>query len=147
MKVESEFDEKYSQHEENYEKKYSEKKNKDQEEDVSINFAEYDDHDNELYYEEFSINSKKKYETFADFVDIETSCLQCKKIFSSRNKLHKHLKTKCKEKSMNKLLTKTIDKNMSSENSQTLNKQSEKSIIVKFIAFKTDKSYELTFRK
>ncbi len=127
------------------EKKYLQEKKHN--EDVSINFAEYDDHDNELYYEEFSINLNEKYETFADFVNIETSCLQCKKIFSSRNKLHKHLKTKCKAKSMNKLLTKTTDKNKSSENNQIFDKQLEKSIIVKSIASKTDKSYELTFRK
>ncbi len=127
------------------EKEYLQKKKHN--ENVSINFAEYDDHDNELYYEESSINSNEKYETFADFVNIETSCLQCKKIFSSRNKLHKHLKTKCKAKSMNKLFTKTTDKNKSSENNQTLDKQSEKSIIVKSIASKTDKGYDLTFRK
>ncbi len=139
MKIESEFDEKYSQHEENYEKKYSEKKNKDQEKDVSINFAEYDDQENELYYEEFSINSKEKYETFANFVRIEASCLQCKKVFSSRNKLHKHLKTKCKLKSVNK------SKNVS--HIKNFDNHVENSIIIKSIAFKTDKEYDLVFRK
>ncbi len=143
MKVEQEFDEKYSQREDDYEKEYSKKKNKDQEEDVSINFAEYDDHDNELYYDEFSINSNEKYETFADFVKIEASCLQCKKVFSSKNKLHKHLKTKCKAKSMNKSLT----KNNNYEKSKISDTQSKKSIIIKSIIFMIDKNYELTFRK
>jgi hypothetical protein len=114
---------------------------------MSINFAEYDDHDNEFYYEEFSINSNEKYETFVDFVSIETSCLQCKKIFSSRNKLHKHLKTKCKAKSMNKLLTKNTNKNKNSEKSKMFDTQLEKSIIIKSTVFKIDKKYDLVFKK
>ncbi len=51
MKIKSEFDEKYSQQKKNYEQKYSEKEKKDQEQDVSINFANYNDQENELYYE------------------------------------------------------------------------------------------------
>jgi hypothetical protein len=62
---------------------------------MSINFVEYDEQDNELYYEEITIDLKNKYETFVEFVKIEISCITCKKVFSFRNKLHKHLKN-CK---------------------------------------------------
>ncbi len=104
-----------------------------------MNFAKYDDHENELYYEKFSINSNEKYETFADFVKIETSCFQCKKIFSSRNKLHKHSKIDCKSiKAMNKVKSKMM---------KSISTNEEESIIIKFIAFKTDKEYELAFKK
>ncbi len=143
MKIEQEFDEKYSQQEKNYEKKYSEKKNKNQEQDVLMNFARYDDHENELYYEEVIINSKEKYEIFANFVRIEAFCFQCKKVFPFKNKLHKHLKTECKEKSMNKSLV----KNKSFEKNKISRTKSKKSIIIKFIAFKIDKSYDLTFKE
>jgi hypothetical protein len=87
---ESEFDQKCDQKE--YQKKYSQK---EQNQDVSMNFAEYDNQKNELYYEETAINSDEKYETFTEFVEIEISCITCKKVFSFRNKLHKHLKN-CK---------------------------------------------------
>jgi CRISPR/Cas system CMR subunit Cmr4 (Cas7 group RAMP superfamily) len=109
-------------------------------EDVSINFVKYDDQENELYYEEFSINSNEKYETFADLMKIEASCLQCKKIFSFRNKLHKHLKSKCKSKFVNK-----SSKELS--HIKNSNNHVENSIIIKSIAFKIDKEYELTFKK
>ncbi len=127
---------------ENYNEKYQEnlKKKNDQEANVSINFAEYDDQENELYYEKFSINSKKKYETFANFVKIETSCFQCKKVFSSKNKLHKYLKTKCKSKSVNK-----SSKNVS--HIKNFDNHVENSIIIKSIAFKIDKEYDLAFKK
>lgn len=37
----------------------------------------------------------KEYKQFAEFVGIKTICCNCKQLFSSKNKLHKHLKTKC----------------------------------------------------
>ncbi len=141
MKTESEFDDEYQQQEKNYIKKYSEDEKKDQKQDVSMNFAKYDDQENELYYEEFSINSNEKYETFADFVRIEASCLQCKKIFSFRNKLHRHLKIDCKS-------IKTTNKSKSKVNeSISISIDKEESIIIKFIAFKIDKKYDLVFKK
>jgi hypothetical protein len=100
------------------EKKYLQEKKHN--EDVSMNFAKYDDHENELYYEEFTANSNEKYETFANFVEIEAFCLQCKKIFSSRNKLHKHLKTECKSKSLNKSSIKNSNKNKNFKKARNL---------------------------
>jgi hypothetical protein len=91
---ESNLKQKYS-HENEYEEKYSQV-NRDQDLDVSINFADYDEQDNELYYEEITIESENKYETFAEFVEIEAFCIKCKTMFSFRNKLHKHLKMSCK---------------------------------------------------
>ncbi len=123
----------YDEHE--YEKKYSQKKQY-QKIDMSINFVEYDDQENELYYKKTAVNSKEKYETFADFVEIEVSCITCKKIFSSRNKLHKHFKN-CKFAKIVK-----IKKTVSSSS-----KNSEKSIIVKSTTSVSNKDYELTFRK
>jgi hypothetical protein len=126
------LDEKYSQEDE-YEKDYSQKKQKH---DMSINFAEYDDQENELYYEEISINPEEKYETFASFVRIEISCISCKKVFSSRNKLHKHLKD-CKSAKIVKL-KKTVSSS---------SKDLKKSIIVKSTTSVSNKGYELAFRK
>jgi hypothetical protein len=131
---ESNLKQKYS-HENEYKEKYSQK-NRDQELNVSINFAEYDDQENELYYEESTINSEEKYEIFAEFVEIEASCITCKKIFSFKNKFHKHLKN-CKFARIEK-----IKKTTSSSQ-----KKSKKSIIMKFTAFTSNKSYDLAFRK
>jgi hypothetical protein len=55
---ESDLKQKYS-HENEYEKKYSQK-NRDQNLNVSVNFAEYDEQDNELYYKEITIESENK---------------------------------------------------------------------------------------
>ncbi len=91
----SEFDQKDSQ-EKKYNEEYSKSHENDQKSNVSINFAEYDDQNNELYYEEITVNFEKKYETFAEFVEIEAFYIKCKKIFSFKNKLHKHFKKSCK---------------------------------------------------
>jgi hypothetical protein len=139
MKFENQDD--YLKNPENYEneKKYSQEK--EHNDDVSVNFARYDDQENELYYEETTTNSEDKYEIFAEFVSIETSCLQCKKVFSSRNKLHKHLKTKCKSiKATNKAKSKEMK-------SVSISIDKEDSIIIKSTAFKIDKKYDLVFRK
>ena len=37
----------------------------------------------------------KEYEQFAGFVGIKTICRNCEQLFLSKNKLHRHLKTKC----------------------------------------------------
>jgi hypothetical protein len=70
---ESNLKQKYS-HEDKYEEKYS-SENRNQDLNVSVNFAEYDEQNNELYYEEITMSSKEKYETFVEFVDIEAFCL------------------------------------------------------------------------
>jgi phage terminase large subunit-like protein len=121
-----------------YEKNYSEsfESYQNQKTNMSINFVEFDDQKNELYYEEITINSKEKYETFASFVEIETFCITCKKVFSSRNKLHKHFKN-CKFAKIVK-----IKKTVSSSS-----KNSKKSIIIKSTTSIFDKDYELAFRK
>ncbi len=81
----------------------------------------------------------KNYETFANFVSIKTSCLQCKKIFSFRNKLHKHLKIDCKSiKTMNKAKSKAT---------KSVSTDKEDFVIIKSIAFKIDKEYDLVFKK
>ena len=68
---------------------------------VFINFAEYDEHDNELYYEKQSIMKKNFDEIFVDFVDFETIYKHCHKIFSFNNKLHYHLRhDQCNKKSI-----------------------------------------------
>jgi hypothetical protein len=131
---ESNLKQKYS-HKDEYEKNYSQK-NRDQELNVSVNFAEYDDQENELYYEKITINFEEKYESFAKFVEIETSCITCKKVFSFKNKLHKHLKN-CKSTRIEK-----IKKTTSSSQ-----KKSKKLIIMKFTTFTSNKSYDLTFLK
>jgi hypothetical protein len=137
---ESNLKQKYS-HEDEYEKKYS-SENRDQDLNVSVNFAEYDEQDNELYYEEAAIDSEEKYETFAEFVEIETSCITCKKVFSSRNKLHKHLKN-CKSA----IKTERFKKSMTLSQQNISEKLMMKSMIVKSTAFIANKSYELVFRK
>jgi hypothetical protein len=131
---ESNLKQKYS-HEDEYEEKYSQK-NRDQKLNVSINFAEYDDQENELYYEESTINFKEKYEIFAEFVKIEASCITCKKVFSFRNKLHKHLKN-CKSAKVEKIKKTT----------SSFQKKSKRSIIMKFTTFTSNKSYDLAFQK
>ena len=40
-------------------------------------------------------NGYKDHKQFAGFVKIETACCNCKQLFLSGNKLHKHLKKKC----------------------------------------------------
>ena len=59
---------------------------------VSINFAEYDQNENELYYEEQTLTKNDFDEIFVDFVDLETKCKHCRKIFFFNNKLHFHLR-------------------------------------------------------
>jgi hypothetical protein len=75
----SDLDQKF-RYKKKYEKNYS-KDDRDQKMNASVNSAEYGDQENELYYEKSSINSEKKYETFAEFVEIEVSCITCKKSF------------------------------------------------------------------
>jgi hypothetical protein len=128
----SEFDEE-NLHEKKYEKNCSKSYENDHDTNMSINFVEFDDQKNELYYEKITVNSKKKYETFAEFVEIEIFCIICKKIFSFRNKLHNHLKSNCK------LVTKSTTANTFETIiiSTDLNKNDNRnSIIKKFIIVK-----------
>ena len=63
-----------------------------------INFVDYDEHENELYYDESKAamnNFQQKNETFVEFVDIEIKCLNCNDVFSFRIKLYKHLRDEC----------------------------------------------------
>jgi hypothetical protein len=138
----SEFDEKNS-YEKKYQKNYQDSQESDQELNMSINFAEYNDQENELYYEKFAINSKKKYEIFAKFVEIEVLCITCKKVFSFKNKLHKHLK-ECKSAIKIARIKKSAIITQENINEKLIIK---KSIIVKSTAFIANKDYELTFRK
>ena len=62
------------------------------EETVFINFAKYDEHENELYYDEQTLMKKNSNETFISFVNLETTYKHCHKIFSFNNKLHFHLR-------------------------------------------------------
>lgn len=58
---------------------------------MSVNFAKYDFHDNELYYDEQIYMMKKNFdEAFVDFVKFEITCKNCHEIFKFNNKLHKH---------------------------------------------------------
>jgi hypothetical protein len=137
--MKSKNQEDYLKNSKNYEHEKEYSQEKEHNENMSMNFAEYDDQENELYYEEFTANSNEKYETFADFVEIETSRLQCKKIFSSKNKLHKHLKIDCKSiKTMNKAKSKAT---------KSVSTDKEDLVIIKSIFFKIDKEYDLVFRK
>jgi hypothetical protein len=138
---ESNLNQKYF-HEDEHDEEYLQK---EQDQNVSINFAEYDDKSNELYYEEIAMNSEKKYETFVEFVEIEVSCIKCKKIFSFRNKLHKHLKKNCQAIKSTKFIREKSVKSTNIKDSKTF--AVTKSIIVKFTASTSDKDYELTFRK
>jgi hypothetical protein len=140
---ESDLKQKYS-HEDEYEKKYS-SEDRDQDLNVSVNFAEDDEQGNELYYEEAAIDSEKKYETFAEFVRIEVSCIKCKKVFSFRNKLHKHLKEDCKTIESKKATRDKFVKLIDTSNSRT--SDSKTSTIMKFTMFTANKNYELVFRK
>ncbi len=107
---------------------------------MSINFVDIDDQRNELYYEKFTVNSEEKHETFAEFVEIEVSCITCKKVFSFRNKLYKHLKN-CKSAIKIEKIKKSAQKKISEKSIMI------KSIIVKSTTFTGNKSYELVFRK
>jgi hypothetical protein len=110
---------------------------------MSINFAEYDEQDNELYYEKITIDSKNKYEIFVEFVKIEISCITCKKVFSFRNKLHKHLKN-CKSA----IKTEKIKKSMTLSQHDINEKHiTVKLMIMKSTTFIANKNYELIFRK
>jgi hypothetical protein len=112
---------------------------------MSINFAEYDEQSNELYYEEVTIDSENKYETFVEFVEIEVSCINCKKTFSFRNKLHKHLKKDCKTIKSTKTIRDKFVKSIDILDSKT--SDSKASTIVKFTTFTLNKNYDLVFRK
>jgi hypothetical protein len=127
-------------YEKKYQKNYQESQENDQESNMSINFVEFDDQKNELYYKEISVNSEKKYETFAEFVEIEASCITCKKVFSFSNKLHKHLKN-CKPTIRIEKIKKSAQKKISEKSIMI------KSIIVKSTVFTAKKNYELVFRK
>jgi hypothetical protein len=140
----SEFDEKNSQKKE-YNEKYSESHEDDQKSNMLMNFIEYDNQNNELYYEEITINSEKKYETFAEFIEIEAFCIKCKTIFSFKNKLHKHLKENCKVVKSKKKDNEKSMKFIKIIVSKTF--YASKSIIIKFTTFTMNKNYELTFRK
>ncbi len=156
---ESNLKQKYS-HENEYEKKYS-SENQNQDWDVSVNFVDYDDQSNELYYEKITMNSDEKYETFAKFVEIEVFCIKCKKIFSFKNKLHKHLKKDCKTMKSAKAVHEKFVQSIEKTDSKTFRSASMKStdmtdskifistnsIIMKFTTFTSNKNYELTFRK
>jgi hypothetical protein len=138
----SNFDEENS-YEKKCQKNYQESQESVQESNMSINFVEFDDQKNELYYEEISVNSEKKYETFAEFVEIETSCITCKKVFSSRNKLHKHFKN-CKSAIKAEKIKETV---LLSQQNISEKLMTVKSMIVKSTAFIANKNYELIFKK
>jgi hypothetical protein len=123
----NEYDEKYSQ--------------KEHDRNISMNFAEYDDQKNELYYDEITVNSEEKYEIFAGFVEIEVSCIKCKKVFSFRNKLHKHLKKDCQTMKTRKSVREKSVKSITETFTVT------HAIIVKSTTSTSDKEYGLAFRK
>ncbi len=132
----SKFDEENS-HEKKYEKNDSESHKNDHDTNMLINFTEFDDQKNELYYEEITVNSEKKYETFAEFVDIETFYIKCKKIFSFRKKLHKHLKKNCQTMKSKKFVNEKFVKSTHIKNTETFIVTN--SIIMKFTIFTFDK--------
>ena len=57
----------------------------------AANFADFDEHKNELYYEKQKCSFDHD-EVFIDFVDLKTTCKHCFKVFASNNKLHHHLR-------------------------------------------------------
>ena len=56
----------------------------------TANFANFDEHENELYYKKQKclFNHDK---IFIDFVNLKTTCKHCFKNFASNNKLHYYL--------------------------------------------------------
>lgn len=75
---------------------------------MSVNYAKYDEHDNELYYEK--IKNENFDEVFIDFVNFETICKRCDKIFSLNNKLHYYLRhDQCIKKIVIKIFNTAFD--------------------------------------
>lgn len=93
---------------------------------MSINFAEYDEHENGFYYDEQSVTKKNSDEAFIDFVNLKATCKHCRKIFSFNNKLYYHLR---REQCFKKLLKITSIKIIFELN--FFSKCSEISIIIK----------------
>lgn len=59
---------------------------------TSINFAEYDEHENQFFYDEQAFINKNHDEVFVDFINLETTCKHCRKIFAFNNILHYYLR-------------------------------------------------------
>ena len=111
---------------------------------VSINFAEYDEHGNELYYEEQSVMKKDFDEVFVDFVDFETTCKHCHRIFSFNNKLHYHLRhDQCNRKSIQ--VKKTFTMSAVFMYSADISESTTSEIIESFVSTK-DLDYDIDFR-
>lgn len=67
---------------------------------ASINLVNYNEHENQFYYDEQNYSFDHE-EVFIDFVNLETACKYCHKIFSSNNKLHYHLwHSRCSKKTI-----------------------------------------------
>ena len=72
-----------------HENEDEELKNDQDQKNFSSNFANLNEEDNEVYYEEQNIKNEKN--IFVEFVEIQSSCKRCEKTFSSRNLLHDHI--------------------------------------------------------
>lgn len=120
---------------------FSEKKSKNN--NISINFAGYDDNGKTLYYEKSTVNGYENDKILVGLIDIEIFCSHCKKNFPLRTKMHKHLKTRCpkfskKNFTFNEILAMPIK----FVNAKVFNQKQ----IIKSIASSANKNYQLIFR-
>ena len=74
--------------------------NQDEKQPMEISYAGHDDYGNEQYWvpeEENQSQEDESYyhEQFSGFTAIETFCTKCDEPFSSKNKLHRHLRDGC----------------------------------------------------
>ena len=117
--------------------------------EMPINFADYDEHENELYYDEseaIAHDIQQEDETFVEFVDIETKCFNCNDVFTFRSKLHKHLRDECTT-SYPKLSTEFEVTTMPVKIETPLEPQTtRKTKIVSSTASTKDKDFDLAFR-
>ena len=117
--------------------------------EMLINFADYDEHENELYYDEsetIAHDIQQEDETFVEFVDIEIKCFNCNDVFIFRSKLHKHLRDECitncsKFSTKFEVTTMSVEIEISLESHTT-----RKTKIVSSIVSTKDKGFDLVFR-
>ena len=112
---------------------------------VSVNFADYDEQENELYYDK-QLYENDSNEVFVEFVEMKTTCKNCHEIFKLNNKLHKHFnKKQCIKKSSQKISVNfkivTIDKT-----SSDLNTKISKSKIIQSSTSIDDLKFDVEFK-
>lgn len=114
-------------------------------EEMLINFADYDEHGNELYYKESEIveSTHQEDETFVDFVSIEIKCFNCNDVFLFRFKLHKHLRSECIKNHSKPLVEFEVSAMLAAIE---ISSNSKKMNIVSSTVSTKNKEFELAFR-